>query len=89
MMETKWNMGIDSVGTLTKNYSREQLAFLITRTQPRLKVKVLFDPDASRDGKRFARNLSAYYRNVMFVKIHDRKDPAQLSRKDVQHILDL
>ena len=82
----KWAMGLDAVATLTKNYTREQMLFLVKHVSKNTKIKVMFDPDASRDGRKFANNLCGYYLDVMFIKLHG-KDPAELPEKDRKAIL--
>lgn len=84
----RWAMGKDyAVATLGKKYTREQFVFLMERTPPGLKVKVVFDPDAAKEGRRFASDLCAYYRKVMFVRLHGNKDPGILPKKDIMEIL--
>ena len=85
----KWRIGKYGKALFGKNYTSDQLLYIIQRVKKDVVTKVLFDPDASVKGREFAVQLSTYFKRVLFVRLSGTKDPADLSNKEVFDIISI
>ena len=85
----KWRMGGCSIAMFGKGFSVKQLIILADKFNHDMKIKVLFDPDATEDGNRLAGELASIFRNVKFIDLEGDKDPADLSDREVMEIINL
>ena len=81
----RWRMGRDAKAMLTKNWTYAQIILLHRRARG-VRVKVLLDMDAMREGKRLANMLTELFPDVVFIGLDEAKDPDRLSAKEVERI---
>lgn len=83
----KWRIGKHGRALFGKNYTKEQLNLIKRKTSKDVKVKVLFDPDASQDGWTFANELGLFFPRVLFIDLGGTSDPADLNDNQIWEIV--
>jgi hypothetical protein len=84
----KWRVGGEGLGLFGKG-TKDQMTLMVERLSRELQIKVMLDPDATREGKRFASELVAVFKRVRFIKLLGDKDPADLSDEEMEEIKSL
>jgi DNA primase len=85
----KWRVGKYAVALFGKNYTVDQYLLLAKVLKRDTVIKVLFDPDATDQGYQFAKLLSANFDSVYFINLEGKRDPAELTEKEIKEIINI
>jgi len=80
----QWRMGPGSLCLMGKNYTQQQLAYLLKNLQRDVRITVLLDADAWTKAREFAKQLA--WRWETKITVLEKGDPAELSEREIEEI---